>query len=133
MTTRRELLGYVPAASAAFAVGGNLMLNEAPALAQDTPAPLATHFHPKGKAPSSFTLDVLKQSLANLPFSDARDFDELKRGFIAPMPDLKIMADAGHVAWDMERFQFLNEDRDFDSIHPVSSSPIASEQQLRSL
>ena len=34
------------------------------------------------------------------------------------MPDLKIMADAGHVAWDMERFQFLNEDRDFDSIHP---------------
>ena len=81
------------------------------------PAPLATHFHPKGKAPSTFTLDVLKQTRGTLPFSDARDFEELKRGFIAPMPDLKIMADAGHVAWDMERFQFLNEDRDFDSIH----------------
>lgn len=118
MTTRREFIGYVPAASAAFAVGSNVLFNEAPALAQDAPAPLATHFHPKGKAPSSFTLDILKQSRANLPFSDTRDFDELKKGFIAPMPDLKIMADAGHVAWDMERFQFLNEDRDFDSIHP---------------
>ena len=27
------------------------------------------------------------------------------------MKDLKIMADAGHVAWDMERFQFLDEAR----------------------
>jgi alkyl sulfatase BDS1-like metallo-beta-lactamase superfamily hydrolase len=34
------------------------------------------------------------------------------------MEDLKIMADGGHVAWDMERFQFLNEKDDFDSIHP---------------
>ena len=28
------------------------------------------------------------------------------------------MADAGHVAWDMERFQFLDKQDDFDSIHP---------------
>ena len=34
------------------------------------------------------------------------------------MKDLKIMADAGHVAWDMERFQFLDKQDDFDSIHP---------------
>ena len=27
-------------------------------------------------------------------------------------------ADAGHVAWDMESFKFLDEDREFDSIHP---------------
>ena len=42
----------------------------------------------------------------------------MNKGFIAPMPDLKIKADAGHDAVDMERFQFLNEDREFDSIHP---------------
>jgi hypothetical protein len=41
-----------------------------------------------------------------------------KKGLIAPMEELKIMADAGHVAWDMERFQFLDEAGDFDSIHP---------------
>ena len=28
------------------------------------------------------------------------------------------MADAGHVAWDMERFQFLDQQEEFDSIHP---------------
>ena len=34
------------------------------------------------------------------------------------MKDLKIMANAGHVAWDMERFQFLDKQDEFDSIHP---------------
>ena len=79
---------------------------------------LAGHFHPKGKAPSRFTLEVLQQAKATLPFADKRDFEEQKKGFIAPMKDLKIMADAGHVAWDMERFQFLEQQEEFDSIHP---------------
>ena len=118
MTTRREFMGYLPAAGAAFAVAGNVLLGEGPARAQDAAAPLEGHFHPKGKAPSKFTLEALQRAKETLPFADQRDFEELARGFIAPMPDLKIMADAGHVAWDMERFQFLNEDRDFDSIHP---------------
>ncbi len=34
------------------------------------------------------------------------------------MKDLQIKADAGHVAWDMKRFQFLDEKDEFDSIHP---------------
>ena len=34
------------------------------------------------------------------------------------MKDLQIKADAGHVAWDMERFQFLDKQEEFDSIHP---------------
>ena len=117
MTTRRELLASIPATGAAFAVGSGVLFEDSPAQAQEAP-PLAGHFHPKGKAPSRFTLEAIKTSAAGLPFGDERDFEELKKGFIAPMPSLKIMADAGHVAWDMERFQFLNEDREFDSIHP---------------
>ena len=78
---------------------------------------LQGHFHPKGKAPSKFTLEVLKKAKATLPFADKRDFEEQKKGLIAPMKDLKIMADAGHVAWDMERFQFLDTQDEFDSIH----------------
>ena len=61
---------------------------------------------------------MLKQARGGLPFADQRDFEELKKGLIAPMKDLKIMADAGHVAWDMERFQFLDKQDEFDSIHP---------------
>ena len=82
------------------------------------PFPLKGHFHPKGKSPSKHTLEVLKQARGGLPFVDKRDFEEQKRGLIAPMTDLKIMADGGHVAWDMERFQFLDKQDDFDSIHP---------------
>jgi alkyl sulfatase BDS1-like metallo-beta-lactamase superfamily hydrolase len=53
-----------------------------------------------------------------LSFADTRDFDEQARGLIAGMSEMKIMADAGHVAWDMERFQFLDQQDEFDSIHP---------------
>ena len=45
--------------------------------------PLKGHFHPKGKAPSKFTIEALKQAKATLPFDDTRDFDEQKKGLIA--------------------------------------------------
>jgi len=107
----------VPAAAAAFALADHFVLDMSPARAQQID-PLQGHFHTKGKAPSKFTLDVLKRAKATLPFADKRDFEEHTKGLIAPMKDLKIMADAGHVAWDMERFQFLDRQDDIDSIHP---------------
>jgi hypothetical protein len=113
MTTRREFVQSLPAVGTAFAVGGCLTLDDTLAQAQGAAAPLAEHFHPKGKAPSKFTLDVLRQAHESLPFGDTRDFEEQKKGLIAPMQDLKIMADDGHVAWDMERFQFLDKQEDF--------------------
>lgn len=121
MSTRREFIQTLPAVGSAFAVIGQAVLNECPANAQtqyQTPSGLKGHFHPKGKAPSKYTLDALKQARNGLPFADTRDIDEQRRGLIAPMKDLKIVADAGHVAWDMERFQFLDNQEDFDSIHP---------------
>ncbi len=121
MSTRREFIQTLPAVGTAFAVAGQLILDDSPANAQtpsQAPTPLKGHFHPKGKAPSKYTLDALKQARTGLPFADTRDLEEQKRGLIAPMNDLKIMADAGHVAWDMERFQFLDKQEDFDSIHP---------------
>ena len=117
MTTRRQFIQSVPAAGAAFAVAGHIVLDDSPARAQGA-APLKGHFHPKGKAPSEHTLRVLAEAKKTLPFSDTRDFDEQKKGLIAEMKEMKIMADAGHVAWDKERFNFLNEDTEWDSIHP---------------
>lgn len=76
------------------------------------------HFHPSGKLPSSHTLEIRKQVKASLPFEDTRDLEEAKRGFIAA-PDFKqIIAEDGHVAWDMESYEFLLEDKDYESIHP---------------
>ena len=76
------------------------------------------HFHPKGKQPSTFTLELRNGLKATLPFADKRDFDEAKKGFIAEPAYKQIKADAGHVAWDMESYQWLLSGKDFESIHP---------------
>ncbi len=118
MPSRRDFMTAIPAVGAAFAVAGNSLLEGGAALAQTPAAPLAGHFHPMGKAPSSYTIEVLKAARAGLPFEDTRDFDEQSKGLIARMPDMVIKADAGHDAWDMASFQFLDEQEEFDSIHP---------------
>ena len=77
------------------------------------------HFHEKGKLPSKFTIEKQQQLRKTLPFADKMDFEEQKKGFIAA-PDYKqIMAEKGHVAWDMGKYEFLLEEgKDYDSIHP---------------
>ena len=119
MTTRRDLMHSLPATGAAFAVAGRLLMEDSPAQAQPAAnRPLTGHFHPLGKAPSRHTRAVLDQARRTLPFADTRDFDENRRGLVAPMTEMRIPADAGHVAWDMERFRFLDQQSEFDSIHP---------------
>ena len=78
----------------------------------------SVHFHPKGKPPSEHTLKVLNEARESMPFDDTRDFDEAKKGFIAPLNSLIIEADAGHVAWDIERYGFLSAEEGWPSIHP---------------
>ncbi len=76
------------------------------------------HYHPKGKLPSAATLALRERAARELPFADRRDFEEATRGFIAPLPSNTVMADAGHIAWDLESYKWLLQDRDFTSIHP---------------
>jgi alkyl sulfatase BDS1-like metallo-beta-lactamase superfamily hydrolase len=88
------------------------------ACGQGEDAVATEHFHPKGKPPSEHTIAVLEQAKKTLPFSDTRDLDEQKQGFIAGPKSKKIMADAGNVAWDLERYQWILEGEDFPSLHP---------------
>jgi len=76
------------------------------------------HFHELGKEPSSATQRARAAALASLPFDDERDFEEARRGFIAAPSYRQIMAEAGHVAWDMAQYDFLLSGEDFASIHP---------------
>jgi hypothetical protein len=87
-------------------------------LPSDGGASAAAHFDLLGKPPSKFTIELRNGQKAELPFADKRDFDEAKRGFIAEPPYTKIMADAGHVAWDMASYGWLLTGKDFESIHP---------------
>jgi alkyl sulfatase BDS1-like metallo-beta-lactamase superfamily hydrolase len=120
MQTRRDFIKTVPISAGAFAVGGSLML-ENTALADEstilTTKPHQGHFDPKGKAPSKYTIEVLEKARESLPLQDTRDFDEFKRGFIAPMELRQIPAAGGHNAWDMDLFNFIDEQDEFDSIH----------------
>lgn len=118
MPTRREFITSIPATAGAFAVAGSFLEEGAYASSAKPSEPYAGHFHPKGKAPSEYTKAILEKARKTLPFQDKRDFEENARGLIAEMPNKKIMADAGNVAWDMESFDFLSEDKDWDSIHP---------------
>lgn len=97
--------------SLALAAGGGGVLS-------DAGAKEGKHFHPKGKMPSEYTSALYKALKKSLPFEDQRDFEEAKRGFIAKPTYKQIMAEAGHVAWDMESYEFLFSDKVFESIHP---------------
>jgi len=110
-TTRTGAAQTAPAAALAQTPGASLM----PA---DGGASVAKHFDPLGNPPSKFTLELRNGVTAELPFADKRDFDEAKRGFIAEPPYTKIIADAGHVAWDMGSYGWLLTGKDFESIHP---------------
>ena len=94
--------------SSAFAAGGGAIVTADP----------SKHFDPKGKMPSKFTIELQKGLRATLPFDDKRDADEARKGFIAAPPYKQIMAEAGNVAWDMGSYEWLLQDKQFDSIHP---------------
>jgi alkyl sulfatase BDS1-like metallo-beta-lactamase superfamily hydrolase len=122
MKAQQPFAGLIAVACTAVAMLAPLAVNADAAQAQgagvgNPPAELK-HFDSNGKPPSTFTLELRKGVTATLPFSDKRDFDEAKKGFIAEPPYRKIMADAGQVAWDMGSYQWLLQDKDFQSIHP---------------
>lgn len=95
-------------AGQAFAAGGGEVITADP----------SKHFDPKGKEPSTFTIELQNGQRKLLPFEDKRDFEEAKKGFIAAPAYKQIMAEAGNVAWDMGSYDFLLDGKDFNSVHP---------------
>ena len=78
----------------------------------------AEHFDKRGKMPSDSTVQVLDEARKTLPFSDKQDFEEAKRGLITEPETLQIKSENDGLAWDMERFNFIVDGKDFKSIHP---------------
>jgi hypothetical protein len=100
--TRRKLVVGGTAAAAVSTVGF------IPTSAQQLPAQAAAsapdHYHPKGKPPSSHTISIQDALRKSMPFDDKLDFEEASKGFIAAPPYRQIKAEAGHVAWDMAKY-----------------------------
>jgi alkyl sulfatase BDS1-like metallo-beta-lactamase superfamily hydrolase len=53
------------------------------------------------------TLAAHARVRAELDFSDRGDFEDVRRGFIATLPDAHIDADSGGVSWSMKPYRFL--------------------------
>ena len=47
-------------------------------------------------------------TLARLPFSDTRDFDDAKRGFLGTRENAEIVSDQGRVVWSLKPYGFLD-------------------------
>ena len=109
--TKLAFAASLLASELTFAAGGG-------GVVADPGAMQGKHFDVKGKAPSSFTVELQNGLRKSLPFEDKRDFEESQKGFIAAPAYKSIMADAGNVAWDMGSYEFLLQGKDFDSVHP---------------
>jgi len=71
VSTGRRFVPSLPA----FAMATHVTLESIPAHASHA-THADGHFHPKGKAPSEFTKEVLRKAKAALSFGDTRDFEE---------------------------------------------------------
>lgn len=85
-------------------------------LALDTPAAArnpAGEAKPASAATAAKNAEVLKQ----LPFADRIDFEEAKRGLVAPLRD-PIKAADGSPVWDIAAYDFLRADESPGSVNP---------------
>lgn len=65
---------------------------------------------PPRETASRFTKTANSGVSHKLPFDDDQDFVDARRGFLAKIPDGRILGDEGQVVWDLSRFAFLEGD-----------------------
>lgn len=79
-----------------------LRADAAHAAAQQPPFPAAA------KPATMATREANKAMLKDLDFTDRQDFEDARRGFVAPLPDNgRIPAKNGGAAWDLEPYAFV--------------------------
>lgn len=64
--------------------------------------------------------------LARLPFADRQDFEDARRGLVAPWPQAPVLAASGRVAWDPAAFAFI----DASSAPPTVNPSLWRQAQL---
>ncbi|WP_135459376.1 alkyl sulfatase dimerization domain-containing protein [Mycobacterium sp. DL99] len=69
------------------------------------------------KPPTAVIEAANRAHLNNLPFEDARDFEDADRGFIAALEPCVVKAADGRVVWDNDAYDFLRGDAP-TSVHP---------------
>ncbi|MBC8242428.1 MAG: MBL fold metallo-hydrolase [Alphaproteobacteria bacterium] len=70
------------------------------------------------KPASAATQAAQKLVLEELPFSDQGDFEQARRGFIAPVPDGLVKNERGAAMWDLQAYEFLGPAAAPDRVNP---------------
>lgn len=71
------------------------------------------------KDASAATRAVLDGARDRLPFDDTTDFDDARRGLIAPLPDGGVIRnEGGGAVWDVGQYEWVNEGECPDTVHP---------------
>jgi alkyl sulfatase BDS1-like metallo-beta-lactamase superfamily hydrolase len=70
------------------------------------------------KEASNYTIQKNDQLKQYLNFDNKTDFDSASRGFIATWPEKTITNEKGDVIWDFGKFDFINQDKDTQTINP---------------
>ncbi|PWU15597.1 MAG: hypothetical protein C5B45_02200 [Chlamydiae bacterium] len=69
--------------------------------------------------PTSLTIEENQKVLKELPFDNQQDFEDVNRGFIAPLPNNGIIENAnGEVIWNLKTYDFLENPSAPDSVNP---------------
>jgi alkyl sulfatase BDS1-like metallo-beta-lactamase superfamily hydrolase len=71
---------------------------------------------PKDATPT--TLAQNRAVLDALPFGDAQDFEDARRGFLGSLPEVEIKNDKGRVVWSLKEYAFLAEEQAPPTVHP---------------
>src|SRR5690606_13187960 len=74
---------------------------------------------PEGPKPASAA--VVQQNAAvldALPFADAQDFDDARRGFIGTIEDAHIVGETGRVVWTMKTYGFQRNEAAPPTVNP---------------
>jgi alkyl sulfatase BDS1-like metallo-beta-lactamase superfamily hydrolase len=66
---------------------------------------------------SLHTCQANAATLRGLDFSDKSCFEDAQRGFVATIPDARILAANGKPIWDLSRFDFLDDEESPDSVN----------------
>ncbi|WP_444932900.1 alkyl/aryl-sulfatase [Microbulbifer sp. JTAC008] len=68
---------------------------------------------------SVVTMKSNQAVLKELPFANRKDFEDVKRGFIAPLPNNGVIKNSkGDTVWNLEQFQFARDKEAPDSANP---------------
>jgi len=70
----------------------------------DTPVQQPTNAGLESKDATPITHELNRAALETLPFSDTRDFEDARRGFLGTLPEVEIKNNEGRVVWSLRDY-----------------------------